>query len=358
MKSLSERVDEVLGRFTDYLAHCKPQGFGGASYRIYDDKLEKIYTARHRFFALSSPHLEDERVHAQYPVETAYAMRRSEVKRMNAEGYQQIFDMASKKNVAHLKQVQSLLRQNLSSPSLFDIKNFVFTLFALSGCPNEGIDEAEARESVNILKMMEEKDDGFYGLFFEMMLNWPDGTPGEGSTPIGETIRQLNARWTGRYRNKESTEPQHNLPRRSRIRQNCSPMKPVTEFYLGLQNEKSQFVHRKSLGHITYDIWKKDIIKNRLRRLDGVQDSKDRVLYNPDGEEPVKITLSLPTKGLPSQEPVQFYLGFSFAGPFAYDIVFKDNRETPFITKESSTNYPSNVNEIDDIDEGLEGYAF
>ena len=57
MKSLAERVDEVLGRFTDYLAHCAQQRFGGASYRIYDDKLEKIYTARHRFFALSSPQL-------------------------------------------------------------------------------------------------------------------------------------------------------------------------------------------------------------------------------------------------------------------------------------------------------------
>eukprot|EP00057_Strongylocentrotus_purpuratus_P014135 XP_011668609.1 PREDICTED: sterile alpha motif domain-containing protein 9-like [Strongylocentrotus purpuratus] len=358
MKSLSERVDEVLGRFTDYLAHCAQQRFGGSSYRIYGDKLEKIYTAKHRYFALSSPQLEDVRVHAQYPVETAYAMRRSEVKRMNAEGYQQIFDMASKKKVADLKQVQSLLRQNLSSPSLFDIRNFVFTLFALSVCSNEGLDEAEARKSVNILKMMEEKDNGFFGLFFEMLLNWPDGTPREGSTPIGETIRQLNARWTGRYRNKVYAESRHDLPKRSRIRQNYSPLKPSTEFYLGLQNEKSQFVHRKSIGRVTYDIWKEDSIKKRLRRLDGVLDSKHFVLYNPDGEEPVKILLSLPIKGLPSQEPVQFYLGFSFAGPLAYDVVYKDNRETPFIAKESSSNYPSYVNELDDIDEVPVSYDF
>ncbi|XP_030850394.1 sterile alpha motif domain-containing protein 9-like [Strongylocentrotus purpuratus] len=358
MKSLSERVDEVLGRFTDYLAHCKPQGFGGASYRNYDDKLEKVYTARHRFFALSSPQLEDERVHAQYPVETAYAMRRSDVKRMNAEGYQHIFDMASKNNVADLKQVQSLLRQNLSSPSLFDIRNFVFTLFALSVYPNEGIDESEARKSVNILKMMEEKDDGFYGLFFEMLLNWPNGTPREGSPPIGETIRQLNARWTGRYHNKVYAESRHNLPRRSRIRQTYSPMKPATEFYLGVQNKKSRFVHRNSFGRITYNTWKEVSTKKTLRRLDGVLDSKHFVLYNPDGEEPVKIPLSLPINGLPSQEPVQFYLGFSFAGPLAYDVVYKDNRENPFITQASSTNYPSYVNEIDDIDEGLEGYDF
>ncbi|XP_030850380.1 sterile alpha motif domain-containing protein 9-like [Strongylocentrotus purpuratus] len=351
MKSLSKRVDEVLGRFTDYLVHCAQQRFGGASYRIYDDKLEKIYTAKHRFFALSSPQLEDVRVHAQYPVETAYAMRRSEVKRMNADGYQQIFDMASKKKVGDLKQAQALLRQNLRSPSLFDIKNFVFTLFALSVCSDEGLDEEEARKSVNILKMMEGKNDGFYGLFFEMLLNWPDGRPREGSKPIGETIRQLNARWTGRYRNKVYVESRHDLPRRSRIRQNYSPLKPATEFYLGLQNKKSQFVHRKSLGRVTYDIWKEDSIKKRLRRLDGVLDSKHFVLYNPDGEEPVKITLSLPIKGVPSQEPVQFYLGFSFAGPLAYDVVYKDNRETPFIAKESSTNYTSYVNQIADINE-------
>ena len=355
MKSLSERVDEVLGRFTDYLVHCAHQRFGGASYRIYDKKLVKICTFKHLFFALSSTQLED----VQYPVETVYAMRRSEVKMMKAGGYQQIFEMASKKKMADLKQVQYLLRQNLSSPSLFDIRNFVFTLFALAVCPNVGLNEEEARKSVNILKMMEVKDDGFYGLFFEMLLNWPDGTPREGSIPIGETIRQLNDRWTGRYRNKESAEPQHNLPRRSSIRKNYSPLKPATEFYLGLQNDESQFVHRNSLGHITYGIWKKDIIKNRLRRLDGVLDSKDRVLYNPGGEEPVKITLSLPIKYvsshqicLPSQEPVQFYLGFSFAGPLAYDVVYKDNRETPFIAKECSTNYPSYVNELDDIDEG------
>eukprot|EP00057_Strongylocentrotus_purpuratus_P012786 XP_011667260.1 PREDICTED: uncharacterized protein LOC105439689 [Strongylocentrotus purpuratus] len=358
MKSLSERVDKVLGRFTDYLSHCAQQRFGGSSYRIYDDKLEKIYTARHRFFALSSPRLEDKRVHAQYPVETAYAMRRSEVKRMNADGYQKIFDMAFKKKVADLKKVQYLLRQNLCSPSLFDIRNFVFTLFALSVYTNEGLDEAEARKSVNILKMMEERDNGFYGLFFEMLLDWPDGTPREGSTPIGETIRQLNARWTGRYCNKGYAESRYNLPRRSRIRQNYSPLKPSTEFYLRLQNKKTQFFHRKSIGRVTYDSWKEDSIKNRLRRLDGVLDSKDRVLYNPDGEEPVKIPLSLPIKGLPSQEPVQFYLGFSFAGPLAYDVMYKDNRETPFIAKESSTNYPSYVNELDDIDEGPVSYDF
>ncbi|XP_030850191.1 sterile alpha motif domain-containing protein 9-like [Strongylocentrotus purpuratus] len=352
MKSLSERVDEVLGCFTDYLAHCTQQNFGEASYKIQDKKLETIYSTRNRFFALSSPQLEN----VQYSMETAYAMRRSEVKRMKAGGYQQIFDMASKKKIPDLKQVQYLLRQNLSSPSLFDIRNFVFTLFALAVCPNVGLDEEEARKSVNILKTMERKDDGFYGLFFEMLLNWPDGTPKEGSIPVGETIRQLRDRWTGRYRNKKSAEPQHNLPRRSRIRQNCSPLKPATEFYLGLQNDKSQFVHRKSLGHITYDIWKKETIKNRLRRLDGVLESNDRVLFNPDGEEPVKITLSLPIKGLPSQEPVQFYLGFSFAGPLAYDVEYKDNRETLFIAKESSTNYPFYVNELDDVDEGPVSY--
>ncbi|XP_030850379.1 sterile alpha motif domain-containing protein 9-like [Strongylocentrotus purpuratus] len=348
MKSLSERVDEVLGRFTDYLVHCAQQRFGGASYRIYDDKLEKIYTARQRFFALSSPPL------GKYPVETAYAMRRSEVKMLNADGYQQIFDMVSKTKVADLKHVQSLLRQNLGSPSLFDIRNFVFTLFALSVCSDEGLDEEKARKSVNTLKMMEEKDNGFYGLFFEMLLNWPDGTPKEGSTPIGETIRQLKAKWDSKYRNKVYAESRHDLTKRSKIRQHFSPMKPSTEFYLGFQSKKSPFVHRKSIGRVTYDIWKEDSIKKRLRRLNGVLDSKHFVSYNPDGEEPVKITLSLPIKGLPSQEPVQFYLGFSFAGPLAYDVVYKDNRgETPFIAKESSTNYPSYVNEIDDIDELL-----
>lgn len=207
---------------------------------------------------------------------------------------------------------------------------------------------------MNNLKMMEEKDDGFYGLFFEMLLNWPDGTTKEGSTPIGETIRQLKAKWDSRYRNKVYAESRHDLTKRSKIRQHFSPMKASTEFYLGLQSKKSPFVHRKSIGRVTYDIWKEDSIKKRLRRLNGVLDSKHFVSYNPDGEEPVKITLSLPIKGLPSQEPVQFYLGFSFAGPLAYDVVYKDNRgETPFIAKESSTNYPSYVNEIDDIDELL-----
>nr|XP_054752957.1 sterile alpha motif domain-containing protein 9-like [Lytechinus pictus] len=351
MKSLSGRIDILLDRFTDYLSQCAQQRFSGSSYRLYDDKLEKIYTARNQYFVVS------EKMH--YTVETAYAMRRSEVKMMNADGYQHIFDMASQQKVRKLKNVQALLRQNLGGPSLFDIRNYVFTIFALSVCSNEELNEEDARKSVNILKTMEaEKGSGFYGLFFEMLLNWPDGTPGKRIVPIGMTIKQLEIMWKEQYRNREFADSRHNLPRRSKIRQNHSPLKASTEFYLGLESRKSRFVHRKSIGRITYDIWKEDSIKKRLKRLDGVLDSKHFVLYNPDGEEPMKIPLSLPIKGLPSQEPVQFYLGFSFAGPLAYDVVYKDNRETPYIAKESSANYPSYVNELHDIEEGSGSYEF
>ncbi|XP_041463272.1 sterile alpha motif domain-containing protein 9-like [Lytechinus variegatus] len=359
MKSLSERIDILLDRFTDYLSQCAQQRFSGSPYRLYDDKLEKIYSARNKYFVVSPKRFEDVSEKMHYTVETAYAMRRSEVKMMNADGYQQIFDMASQQKVGQLKKVQALLRQNLGGPSLFDIRNYVFTIFALSVCSKEELNEEDARKSVNILKTMEaEKDRGFYGLFFEMLLNWPDGTPGKRIVPIGKTIRQLEIMWKERYRNREFADSRHNLPRRSKIRQNHSPLKALTEFYLGLESEKSRFVHRKSIGRITYDIWKEDSIKKRLKRLDGVLDSKHFVLYNPDGEEPMKIPLSLPIKGLPSQEPVQFYLGFSFAGPLAYDVVYKDNRETPFIAKESSANYPSYVNELHDIEEGSGSYEF
>nr|XP_054752959.1 sterile alpha motif domain-containing protein 9-like isoform X2 [Lytechinus pictus] len=355
MKSLSERVDTLLGRFTDYLAQCAQQRFRGEAYKLYDDKLETIYSSRNRYFVVS--HKMPQKM--QCTDETAYAMRRSEVKRMNADGYQQIFDMASPQTVGLLKRVHALLRQNLGSPNLFDIRNYVFTMFALSVCTNEDLNEEDARNSVNTLKTMEaKKESGFYGLFFEMLLNWPDGTPRKEIVSIGKTIKQLESMWKERYRNKEFADSRHNLPRRSKIRQNQSPLKASTEFYLGLESEKSRYVHRNSIGRITYIIWKEDSIKKRLKRLDGVLYSKYFVLYNPDGEEPMKIPLSLPIKGLPSQEPVQFYLGFSFAGPLAYNVEYKDNRETPFIANESSVNYPSYVKKLHDIKEGSSSYEF
>ena len=318
--------------------------FGNTRYRILDDKLEIIYVNRSKFFAVSSRL----KGNVNNPPETAFAMRRSEVKKSHADGYQNIFEMAAKKKIDELKHVLALLRPNLQGPNLFDVKNIVFASFALSTCSNKDFDEEELRRLVNLLKDMEDRIGGFYGLFFEMLLSWPDRTSRVGTRPIASTIQELRNRWQDMYGNKHSDEAwAQNLPRRSKIRQHARVMKPTTEFYLGESTGKSKLVHRKAIGRVTYAIWKEELIKKRLTRLEGSLDNKHFVLYNPKGGESVKISLSLPIKGLPSQEPVWFYLGFSFAGPVAYDVTYKD-RETPFVARETFANYPGYINDIDE----------
>ncbi|XP_071502547.1 sterile alpha motif domain-containing protein 9-like [Diadema antillarum] len=344
MKELSDRVDKALDRSTDYLVQCAQQRFETKQYHILGSKLERIYVNRILFFAQKPRSL---RI-AQYPSETAYAMRRSEIKHMKTDGYQQIFEMGSKKLVKELRQARDLLKKNLGVPSIFDVKNFVFVSFALLVFCDEDFDENEMQHYVNVLKGMEEKGRGFYGLFFEMLLNWPGRTTRAVTTQIQDTVRKLNDRWAERYSNKLGEEFQHNIRSRSRLRQKPQPMKPTTEFYLGMSKHK--LVHRKAFGRISYSMWKEKPVKDNLARLEGVIENKFYVIYKHEGAEPVRIRLSLPIQGLPSQEPVNFYIGFSFGGPLAYDVTYKD-RVTRFIAGESWANYPAYIYQIGDPDD-------
>ena len=343
MKELNDRVEFALGRFVDYLIQCGQQRFGSANYQINDVKLEKIYRGRSRFFVLPSV----PQVDATLSVKTVYAWRRSEVRRKNADGYQQIFELASQKRVDDLKEVRGLLRQNLESPELFDVKNYVFVSFALSVCSDETLDVEDMKTLVHILKEMEERTGGFYGLFFEMLLNWPEQSSRDGSKSMTQTIQELRYRWKNLYSKRHNRDITQNLPKRSKIRQQVREVRAATEFYLGHPQGGSRFVHRHALGRVTYATWKEDATKTLLARLEGTLDNKHFVLYSPPGADPVKISLSLPLGGLPSQEPVQFYLGFSFAGPLAYDVSYKDNRETRFIAREAVSSYPAYVNDIE-----------
>ncbi|XP_071478742.1 sterile alpha motif domain-containing protein 9-like [Diadema antillarum] len=343
VKELSDRVDKALDRSTDFLVQCAQQRFETKQYRILDKKLEQIYEKRIHFFAQKPRSLET----APYSHETVFAMRRSEIKHMKADGYQRIFEMASKKQVQDLKHARDLLKKNLGKPSIFDVKNFVFVSFALLVFYDEDFNENEMQHYVDILKAKEERTGGFFGVFFEMLLNWPARTTRE-TKPIQETMKELNNRWSERYINKRSEEFHHNIRSRSRLRQKPQPMKPTTEFYLGMSTP-GKLVHRKAIGRISYSIWKEKFVTQNLARLEGTIENKFCVIYKHKASGPVRIQLSLPIKGMPSQERVKFYLGFSFRGPLAYDVTYKD-RETRFIAGESRISYPSYFNNIGDPD--------
>ena len=342
LKNLGQRVDIAFERVTDYQVQCGQTRFGAGQHNILDSKLAKYTEDRLRYF--NQPYTSDESS-VQYHAETACAARRAEVRMNLADGYIKIFELAQGRKVKTLKRVQILLRQNLKRPAYFDVKNLILTSFALAQCGEACDDESEVREWVNQLKGMEEKTRGLYGLFFEMLLNWPDekGYRKEYRS-IHYTINELNLRWKEQYSKSNVGSLTQKMHSRSMIQKRHSPMKPKTEFFLGNTHGMGRFVHRTSLGRTSYSTWNDPKRTKLLRRLDGVFKDDQKMTYMPQGTEKIDIKLSLPMKGLPSREPAQFFLGFSFAGPLAYDPKYKTkDTSTPFLARETQVKCPSYV---------------
>ena len=337
LKRLHDRVETVLGCVTDFMAQCAKQRFSSTQNTIIERKLEKIYNMREQFFGLGNKESSDL---WNESAKTAYAMRRAKVVRMKADGYHRIFELAAKKRVDDLKRTQELLRRNMRSPNLFDVKNSVLVSFALAVCSGDGdFNEDEVRKYIETLKEFEVNSKGFYGLFFEMMLNWPDRHLKREIPPIHDTVAELERRWKRKY------NPVHDPPvlqvggTRCRGRQHVNTTKASTDFYLGRQGSR-RLIHKNMIGKMTHAAWKEEAITKPMARLEGILHNKHFLLYKPPRGDPLKIRLSIPIQGLPSQEPVTFCLGFSFSGPLAYNVGYVD-RQTQFISRETQFSLPA-----------------
>ncbi|XP_033754956.1 sterile alpha motif domain-containing protein 9-like [Pecten maximus] len=163
-----------------------------------------------------------------------------------------------------------------------------------------------------------------------VMFHWP--TPnrrGKNICPVG-TIREAIKRWKLAFQTNHPRQRDEGNPHRK---------KETTYFFLGKDHESDEIVYYEELhnrhGSVYFkgdEIWQDPNVVHKLQRLEGtlVGDGLE-VLIRIETESGNKEALTVPT-ALPIgqrslwQKKVFFYLGFSWAGPKAYDVSSDDRQ--------------------------------
>ncbi|XP_032616947.1 sterile alpha motif domain-containing protein 9-like [Hylobates moloch] len=154
--------------------------------------------------------------------------------------------------------------------------------------------------------------------FLACLLFWPENQELDQDSKLMEKyVSSLNRSFRGQYKRM------------------CRSKQASTLFYLGKRKGLNSIVHKaeieqyfdkvqntNSLWH-SGDVWKKNEVKDLLRRLTGQAEGK-LISIEYGTEEKIKIPVisvySGPLRSGRNIERVSFYLGFSIEGPLAYDI--------------------------------------
>ena len=166
-------------------------------------------------------------------------------------------------------------------------------------------------------EVCDEEHKRLYGHLLRMMFLWPRKgmeLANYGLNSFYDAVKILTERWKSKGRGNIDPDKLHKQKMHKRMSFKKETRQYTTLFYLGNGVGLEVFVHKNEvLGTRRYS--------KRLKRLDGVVDSKNIIkIQNPlDSSKTVDIYYS-PDKDGFSKEAVSFYLGFSWAGPVAFDV--------------------------------------
>lgn len=177
------------------------------------------------------------------------------------------------------------------------------------------------------LEVCDEEHKRLYGHLFKMMFLWPRKgmeLANYGLNSFYGAVKMLTERWESKDRG--SIDPDKLLKQKMHKRMSFKKEKRqyTTLFYLGKGVGLEVFVHiNEVLGTRGYLAWENFHVSKRLERLNGMVDSKNIIkIENPlDSSKTVDIYYS-PREGGFSKEAVSFYLGFSWAGPVAFNVQY------------------------------------
>ena len=184
-------------------------------------------------------------------------------------------------------------------------------------------------EKLVALEVYDEGHKRLYGHLLKVMFLWP--RKGIELTNYGlecfyDAVKILRERWESKGRQEIDPDKVHkeNIHKRMTFRKETRQY--TTLFYLGEGVGLDVFVHvnaEEVSGSRGFVEWENFLVKNRLKRLSGVVESKNIIkVQNPlDSSRTVDIYYSSREGGF-SKEEVSFYLGFSWAGPVAFDVQY------------------------------------
>ncbi|XP_008960246.3 sterile alpha motif domain-containing protein 9-like [Pan paniscus] len=215
-----------------------------------------------------------------------------------------------------------LLQQNSKKPMTNEKQNSILANIILSCLkPNSKLIQPLTTLKKQLREVLQ-----FVGLshqypgpyFLACLLFWPENQElDQDSRLIERYVSSLNRSFRGQYKRM------------------CRSKQASTLFYLGKRKGLNSIVHKaeieqyfdkaqntNSLWH-SGDVWKKNEVKDLLRRLTGQAEGK-LISIEYGTEEKIKIPVisvySGPLRSGRNIERVSFYLGFSIEGPLAYDI--------------------------------------
>ena len=160
-----------------------------------------------------------------------------------------------------------------------------------------------------------------------MMFLWPRKgmeLANYGLNSFYDAVEILTERWESKGGDSIDPDKLHRQKMYKRMSFKKERRQYTTLFYLGEGVGLDVFVHINEVsGTRGYVEWENVHVRRRLKRLSGVVDSKNTVkIQNPlDSSKTVDIYYS-PREGGFSKEAVSFYLGFSWAGPVAFDVQY------------------------------------
>ncbi|XP_072035535.1 sterile alpha motif domain-containing protein 9-like [Amphiura filiformis] len=330
LKGLKTNIDVAMQEMDNYLTFCKD----ASSQHL---KAHELDLKRRQHQKLHNLYVEyfGEALDARSPQNAADLpdWRRRQVSSLGADNFHRIFELGrNRENVENRKKLATvieLLSQNTPF-TYFDLRNLICAILALS--------------TFGIYEMVRElKDKGanipneLYGRYFLLMFMWPH--PGDDTHRIkppqklSTFVNDLKSRWDKQWDHPNDSEEERAHIHGKIKRHKSGRRKPLTFFFLAEGRGLSQFAHINEFNATQSTIfserdrfWEKEAIQKRLTRLRGTLYNNILLSYTVPTGEQLYIRLSLPKTEVESQEPVTFYLGFSWGGPVAYNVRSADSQ--------------------------------
>ncbi|XP_061184865.1 sterile alpha motif domain-containing protein 9-like [Saccostrea echinata] len=303
-------------------------------YRSFHYGHERMLERFSQIYGESDPHNQVEGVNQA----SRDAYHRGRLWTLKGNSYMNIFShMKNSGNKLGPKQIQENLNKikehvmAIESKDSNDLANQVCVNVALGimGSPNRDSEKDILKTCQKIISAGSERVDLAY-LFISMLL-WPCDNP---KSFYDDSLLQKSLSYLKRNYKQEKYKP--NVQKFSHfIKEERNISQPTPQFFLakgkGLRSlchrwEMPVFVRENPDSQFDNSLWDHYKTKEKLRRLHGTttfssDGSSPYIVFENKHGEPIRISKIRGTnKGFVSEEKVLFYLGFSIAGPIAYNV--------------------------------------